>query len=163
MIPWEKRPVEIANLLNPAFCGEVLRRSIAKYQVTSSHPFPYPFAFLVLPIVLHRKTRESIPTSARKQMHSWLMENQDIKIGFAERAKNLIQITKETITFLLQIGTLKMNKQGLIITPDYRPCNISGQNVGEVHDCYKKAETIGQMFARAGSPTTIYIMWGVKP
>ena len=163
MIPWEKRPVEIANLLNPAFCGEVLRRCIAKYQVMSMRPFPYLLAFLVLPIVLHHKTREVIPTSARKQMHTWLMENQDIKIGFADRAKNLIQITKETITFLLQIGTLEMNKQGLTITSDYKPCNICGQTIGEVHDCYKKAEIFGQMLARAGSPTTIYIMWGVKP
>jgi hypothetical protein len=163
MIPWEKRPVEISNLLNPAFCGEVLRHCIIKYQADSSRPFPYSLLFLVLPIALHRKTRESMPTSARKQMHSWLMENQEIRIGFAERAKNLIQITRETVAFLLQVGTLRMNKQGFLIVPTYRPRSISGQNIGEIHDCYKKAEIVGQWFSRVGSPATIYIMWGVKP
>lgn len=163
MIPWEKRPVEIANLLNPAFCGEVLRRCIAKYQAESARPFPHALLFLVLPIVLHRKTRESMPINTRKQMHAWIMENQEIKIGFAERAKNLIQITREAVAFLLQIGSLRINKQGFLIIPTYRPRNISGQNAGEIHDCYKKAEMVGQWFARTGSPATIYIVWGVKP
>ncbi len=163
MIPWEKRPVEIANLLNPAFCGEVLRRSIAQYTAAASRSFPYPLAFLILPIVLHRNTRDKIPKSFRKQMHAWLMENQDVKIGFAERAKNLIEITRESVAFLMQIGALSLNTQGLIMPSGYHPSKISPQIAGEIYDCYKKAEIVGQMLARAGTPSTIYIMWGVKP
>lgn len=164
MIPWEKRPMEIANLLNPAFCGEIMRRCVAKYQSTSSRPMPYSLLFLVLPIVLHRKTRERMPTTtARKQMHTWLMENQEVKIGFADRSRSLVHITKEAVAFLMQIDTLKINKQGFLTSPAYEPLAVSRQNAGEVSDCYNKAEIVGQWFARTGSAATIYIMWGVKP
>src|SRR6266699_1933084 len=75
MIRWEERPVEIANLFNPAFCGEILRRCISSYQQTNSLPLPYPLLFLVLPIILHRDTRERISPRQRLTLHAWLQKH----------------------------------------------------------------------------------------
>jgi len=61
MIPWEHRPIEVANLFNPAFCGEVIRRCGAGYSAKLQTGMPYALAFLVLPIVLHPATRWSEP------------------------------------------------------------------------------------------------------
>ena len=34
MLPsWENRPVTVANLLNPAFCGEIIRIMLKAYKI----------------------------------------------------------------------------------------------------------------------------------
>ena len=163
MRPWEDRPIEIANLLNPAFCGEVLSRYIRKYEEVSEQSSPYALSFLVLPIVLHRRTRESISPSTREQMHVWLQSHQEVRVGFAERAKQMVPITKEAIAFLLQIGAVAVDEKGGIRPLTFKRRRVESQEGGEVGDCYKKAETVGRWFARGGTPTTIYTMWGVRP
>jgi len=163
MILWQRRPVEIANLFNPAFCGEVLRRCISTYQQTASRSFPYPLAFLVLPIILHRRTRELISPRQRQLLHAWLQSNPDAKIGFAERTADLVPITKEALIFLLQVGALTLDEEAGLAVNAYKKRIIDGQDTGEIMDCYRKADLVGRWFARAGTVTTIYIMWGVKP
>lgn len=168
MSPWQQRPPEIAYLLNPAFCGAILRRCIQRYQKESptNATFPYPVVFLVLPIVLHQKTRASIPKHSKEQLHIWLQTNPHIRIGLAERAKQLVPITKESLSFLLQAGALKIDTEtgGLRLVPRYRqPSRDKSREDEEIDDCYKKAETLGRWFARAGSPTTVFTILGVAP
>jgi ABC-three component (ABC-3C) system Middle Component 3 len=163
VILWEKRPVEIANLLNPAFCGEILRRCINTYQQAVSQSFPYPLIFLVLPIVLHRTTRERISPRQRLSLHAWLEMHQDLKIGFAERAEEFIPLTSEAVIFLLQVGAVTLDEQAGLTVISYKKATIEGQNEGDIADCYHKAELVGRWFARAGTAATIYAMWGVRP
>jgi hypothetical protein len=163
MTTWNVRPVEVANLLNPAFCGEILRLCIKEYSKVSSTAFPYPLTFLVLPIVLHRKTRECIGERGTMHLHVWLQSHPDVRVGFAERAHELIPFTIESLAFLLQVRALGITPQGGLAVPGLRrPANI-GPPQGEVADCYRKAILVGRWFARAGSSSNIYTMWGVKP
>lgn len=164
MIPWENRPVEIAYLLNPSFCGEIVRRCIKKYETINSMGFPYPLLFFILPIVLHRLTRESISPRQRSQLHVWLQNNQYVRVGFAERAKHLVSITKESVAFLLQLNSIIVDDKANIKVNNYNPTDQAKSiEAAEVLDCYKKAEIVGRWFAKAGTPTNIYIMWGVRP
>lgn len=161
MKPWEERPIEIAHLLNPAFCGELLRVSIKAHYTSTKVLFPFPLAFLVLPIVLHRKTREAILPTTKEQMHAWLQSRPEIRVGFAERAKDLVPITREAIAFLLQVQAIAMDDRGnLRVTPHTLRTVPTNQ---EIQDCYRKAEILGRWFARTGTPSVIYTMWGVKP
>lgn len=160
MKAWEERPNEIATLLNPAFCGEILRRCLKEYEVTSVASMPYPLVFLTLPIVLHPRTRSNISSRQRQPLHTWLQSHQDLKVGFAERARQLVPVTNEALTFLLQVGavTIEVSSGGLSIG-NYRAKGADGD--GEVADCFAKAKIVGRWFAHAGTPTTVYAMWGV--
>lgn len=163
MKPWQNRPVEEANLFNPAFCGEVLRRAVAFYNNASERRFPYPLTFLVLPIVLHRKTREAISPNTREQLHVWLQNNPSVRVGFVERAKSLVPITNEALNFLLQINNVVLDEEaGLALMRHPQAINES-QGDEEIRDCFRKAGIVGRWFARAGSAANIYTMWGVKP
>jgi hypothetical protein len=159
---WETRPFEIANLLNPAFCGETLLRCIVRYNEVATEPFPYPLSYLVLPIVLHRKTREAINTRSQEQLHSWLQEHPEARVGFADRAKFLVSITKESLAFLLQIKAIKVNEQARIRVVGRRT-RFNPPTESEVSDCFKKSEYVGRWLARAGNTTNIFTMWGVRP
>lgn len=163
MKPWEARPVEVANLLNPAFCGEVLRHVVKKHNEIANRPFPYPLAFLVLPIVLHKRTREKIPTNSPKPLHVWLQEQQEVRVGFAKRAKQMVPITKESLAFLLQLKAVTVDQNAALTLHRVRRRRVEGQDDGEIADCYQKAEILGRWFARAGSPANIYTMFGVCP
>jgi len=162
MSPWENRPIEVANLLNPAFCGEVLVRTVSTYQASAQNPFPYALAFLVLPIVLHKRTRERIPTGGRVQLHAWLQQHQDARVGFADRTKQMVPITNEAMMFLLQLGRLSINQQGYLVARTTRR-RTQIQTSDEIDDCYRKAQVVGRWFARTGASETIFTMWGVKP
>ena len=161
MDSWENRPVEVAYLLNPAFCGEIICRTVKEYNEESSNSFSYPLLFLILPIILHRTTRKKI--GRQHQMHNWLQTYPEVKIGFAARAKNLIPITKEAIHFLLQTNAIEINETaGITVVPRSRS-NVHPNLEDEVGECYKKAKTLGRWLARAGAPINAYVMWGVKP
>jgi hypothetical protein len=125
--------------------------------------FPYPLVFLVLPIVLHKWTREAISPNTREQMHVWLQAHQSMRVGFAERAKQMVPYTKEALNFLFQVNALATNNSAELGLVRGQQRRISEQDSGEISDCYRKAEIIGRWFARAGSTANIYTMWGVKP
>ena len=162
MKQWKYRPIEEANLFNPAFCGEILRRAIGAYNISAQNKFPYPLTYLVLPIVLHRPTREAIALQNR-QLHVWLQNNQRVRVGFAERAKSLIPITNEALNFLLQIKSVSVDESaGLNLLRQPRAINNTYGDE-EIRDCFKKAALVGVWFARAGTAGNIYTMWGVKP
>ncbi|SER91008.1 three component ABC system middle component [Salisediminibacterium halotolerans] len=163
MKSWGNRPGEISHLLNPAFCGEIIRRTLIAYQQKSETNLEFPLIYLVLPITLHRETRERIELSSRNKMHVWLQANQDIRIGFSERAKQLVPITNEAIQFLLNQRALEIGVEGDLRVTPYRRKKIEGYSSGEIQDIMKKAEKVGKWFSSAGTTSTIFTMWGVRP
>lgn len=162
MLTWEDRPVEMANLLNPAFCGEVLRRCIGAYEIQAAQPFPYPLIYLVLPIILPGKTRSHISPYQRR-LHAWLHANPEVKVGFADRARSLVPVTREALAFLLLANAVEVDDQGSLSNARHTRRSLSVRIEGDVADCYDKAAIVGRWFARAGTTATIYAMWGVKP
>src|SRR5690349_18318254 len=112
MLTWEDRPTEVANLLNPAFCGEVQRRCLRAYERQASQHLPYPLIFLVLPILLHGRTRNLISRPQRQNLHAWLHAHPDVKVGFADRARTLVPVTREAVSFLLHTGVVEIDDQG---------------------------------------------------
>lgn len=61
---WSQRPPEEQRLLNPSFCALILWHSAKAHGEATKAKTGIAFeeCFLVLPMVLHRETRESLPT-----------------------------------------------------------------------------------------------------
>lgn len=162
-LKWDQRPRDVAYLLNPAFCGEMMRRCIKAYQQKARRPMPFPLLFLILPIILHKSTRELMPRTARGRMYSWLQANPQVKVGFAQRARTLLSTSKETLAFMMQFGVLTVDIDAMLSVPVKSPRGIRKLESGEVSDCFKGAELLGKWFANSGSSISIYTMWGIKP
>ncbi|MFA5331269.1 MAG: three component ABC system middle component [Methanoregula sp.] len=161
MEAWESRPIEIKNLLNPAFCGELLLNTMTSYQVTAKKNFPFALSFLTLPIILHASTRHTIPI--KQDMYSWIQENPGIKIGFADRTKQLVPYTKEALSFLLQKGYIIFDNEGNLAPVKSLKTRKKQTVTNEVNDCIKMSIILGRKFARSGSVNVTYAMWGVMP
>lgn len=114
MQEWKKRPREIANNYNPAFCGEIFYYVIEEYQKFKEEGMPFILLPLILPIILHEETREKMKTS-KSSFSIILHRNPELKIGFADRTKNLMEITLETYIFLLKYNVISMHEDKIFI------------------------------------------------
>ncbi len=163
MRAWKDRPIEIQNLLNPAFCGEVLRRSIIKYKTETNRSFPFELSFLVLPLILNKEIRTLIPTRGAKYFHSWVENNPKVKFGLSESIKRFSPYTKEAILFLSQQEHVKFEVDGSISILNSRRKSILNYEI-ETHpdNFYKKSEKLGQWFAKSLNTDHVFSTLGVS-
>lgn len=164
MLVWEKRPIEIANLLNPAFCSMLIRDSIEGFHKEDRQGMPYSLSFLILPLILHKSTREALPSTIRTKLHVWLQNTQEARVNFVERARQLVPYTKESQFFGLREGIISINEYGnfLPVKRLFTRCSWANDLI-ETDSCRNKAYFLGRWLAKVGDVTTIFFMWGICP
>lgn len=151
---WKYRSKEITYLLNPAYCGKIIYSVIRKYNEKSENKkFPFSLCYLILPIMLYHKITEiSIP---RKNLNKFIYENPEIFFDFPKKAKDLVEITNETIEFLLSGKVIAINDDSSLICTEH--LLVKDDKLS------KKAESFGYLLSNAGSENIIYLMCGVRP
>jgi hypothetical protein len=162
---WEDRPQEVAHLLNPAFCGQVLYECGRSHTATSGRGLPYALAFLVLPLVLHPGTRRTMDSHTRHFL-VWINGNPQVKVGLAERARALVPYCREALTFLYQTRIVAISEAdaSLSIVGRLRQRRRRTFQPGDdTRTCLSKSVVLGKWFARANSPSTIYASLGLMP
>lgn len=165
MKPWTKRPIEEANLLNPAFCCISLSSSMVGYKDINGTGMPYPLAFMVLPIVLHKATRESLPRGTRTSMVTWLQEHTEAKLQFIDRVIALRPHTREALLFGSAHGWLVLQGEGVLQTmlTDTDADRFVRQLNDEARECARRARFVGKWLASAGTTQTVMTLWGIRP
>ena len=168
MRPWTARPADVANLLNPAFCGRLLVSSVASYEDELNAGMPFPVSLLVLPIVLHAPTRARLPHSTATSMHNWLLESPEARLQLPDNTRRLLPVTREAIAFcirneVLQVGDSGALAKGVRRLRLNRPREEEPVPSAEVGECVRRSEFVGRWFAQAGEVSTIYTLWGLRP
>jgi hypothetical protein len=164
MLPsWKERSIITANILNPAFCGEVLRISIQSYSKKTKSSFPFPLAFVILPLVLHKKTRNKFPKTTKTSFLVWLESNDEIKVNMAETIKNMVPFTREAILFLIYNDAAHLDEKGNFTIPKYRKKRAVEYEANEVNAIYKKAEFFGKWISNVGGVYSVFAFLGIKP
>ena len=121
-------------------------------------------AFVAVPIVLHKMTREGLPNTTRTSMASWLGENARAQVGLADRARALVPLVKEAVIFASNGAMLTIHESRLVTSDRPRSmARFEREATDEVKDCIKKAEFVGKWFAGSGDYTTLMALWGVAP
>ncbi|MBE7383737.1 MAG: hypothetical protein F6J95_020260 [Leptolyngbya sp. SIO1E4] len=161
MLPWERRPIEIANLFNPAFCSLLLQYGVRGYERESGSGMPYALLFFILPITLHPYTRSVLPTTTRTKLHVWLQENPEVRIDFINRMRNLTPYTKEAIIFGCQTRIITFQEDGKVVW--IRRSLNSNTEIPELDSLIRRAEFLGQWMAKIQEPASFFTMWGVRP
>jgi hypothetical protein len=158
---WEQRPVEVANLFNPAFCAVLLQCAIREFQSQRSGGMPYALLFMVLPIVLHSYTRQTLPTTTLTKMHVWLREHPEVRIGFAERTRNMVPFTREALMFGVQTRTIAIETNGNFTWVKRSLKLPSGDS--DLVNLLECAKFLGRWLAQLEEPSNIFTMWGIRP
>src|SRR3954447_13061814 len=106
MRPWQDRPTEVAHLFNPAFLATLLGYASHGFMKERSTGLPWIFSFLLLPLILHKATREIAPKTKITKFQTWTQKNPAILVGFAERARHMEPYVREGIMFGVSTGIL---------------------------------------------------------
>lgn len=116
MLNWEKRPFEIANLINPAFCALILHASIGGFSKEKKIGMPYALVFLILPMILHEPTRNTLPLDTRENFFDWFKEQQE-EFGrvLAYQICQFVPYTREALIFGMQRSIISVDDDGNII------------------------------------------------
>ena len=165
MISWSRQTAEERSLLNPSFCGRLLWHASSAYENASQAPLPFDLAFLVLPVVLHRETRQSLPKTAKTSLAVWLDENPLSRSRVGDRARTLAPFTKDALMFggVHELLRLKDGRITADVGWKKRIATDLKDSTDEVRTCAKRAEFVGKWFAAAGSSDTVMAMFGVRP
>jgi hypothetical protein len=169
MTPWPQRQAELANLLNPAYCGFLLRESIVSYAKETRRGMPISLCFLVLPIVLHQPTRSALPRAVTTSLLAWLQSHPEVRIEFALRVNGMSPFTRESMHFLLmrnlvEVDALGAFKTGLGKLNETRglQTRVAGASP-EVAECVTRARFVGRWLALAPDEASIFNFFGIQP
>lgn len=162
-ISWTERNTLVANLFNPAFCGEIIRVCAKEYNKHTNSKFPYAYAFIILPIVLHKATRERMPRSVRTYFFVWVEKNDDLFFDFSKRTRSMVKYTKEALSFLLAHNKIEFNDNAEIIASDERVKKINKDDYQEYNEILKKAEMLGKWLSSTSDVKSIYSFLRITP
>jgi hypothetical protein len=163
-LPWRDRPPEIAALLNPAFCGELIARATQDYERIRAAAFPLPLGFVVLPLVLHPPTLSILPSRANTTFATWSAENEALLADLPERTLRLRPISREALLFLAQHKALTVDAEGL--RTGEKPMRLTAKSAVTTPDTdgiRRAAGLLGRWFANQGAPGHILQTMGVMP
>jgi len=163
---WRRQPVEQLRLLNPTFLGALLYSTAQGYKDEGDgRGLPYALAFVALPAVLQKATRENFPRAISTSLAAWLSIHPSVLVGFAERAKAVAPLIRQSIAVAGSGGLISLDGQRIVPDSHVRKLRKYGRQSAtpEVVDCIKKAHFAGRWFAAAGDYTTVMALWGVRP
>lgn len=159
---WDQRPFEIRNLFNPAFCGLILFRALQGYEEGDDRGMPFSLSLLVLPLCLHKDSREVIAGSPRSYLLKITEKNQQVMVGFANRVTQMLPYAFEGFGLLMERGCITVAHDGRMQTvPDKVRKTIKG--TAETISCQRVARVVGREFARIADRATVYTTFGIRP
>jgi hypothetical protein len=163
--PWHVRSIEERNLLNPGFSSMLLWHAALGYASERKVAMAIELSFLVLPFVLHRETRESLPRSIATSLPTWLTEHPIVRTRLGERASALRPFTREALIFGGSHGLLSLSADGVRAKAEMKKRVAAGlkPTSDEVRACAKRAEFLGKWLEKAGRTETVMALLGVRP
>lgn len=162
MKPWDQRPFEIRNLFNPAFCGLILFRALNGYEEGDPRGMPFSLSLLILPLCLHKDSREVIGRSSRTYLLKTVEVNPQIMVGFQNRVTEMLPYAFEGFGLLMERGCVAVTDDGRIQSVP-RTVRKAIYGTDETAACQKVARVVGREFAGISDRVTVYTTFGIRP
>src|SRR3990167_9143177 len=104
---------------------------------------PFSLALLVLPLCLHKDSRQVIADSPRSYLLKTVEKNPQLLVGFADRTRDLMPFTLEAFGLLMERGCFAVTQDGRLKTvPDRVRKSVTGTS--ESISCQRVARIIGK-------------------
>lgn len=160
--PWDVRSPVPAAMFNPALISTTIATAANQYEETSGLAMPWPLAYLVVPLVLHRPTREGLPRTKATSLAKWADDNTVLVSGLPARAQHLAPHVREGLRFGLREGMMEVIG-GDALRSLAKPQIEVRKVEGDLAVIYQASRLIGRVLGRAGSPVDIFATLRVQP
>jgi hypothetical protein len=155
---------EEVALFNPAFLARILHAAASDYEKAVGRGMPVALAFLAVPLMLHKPTREDLPTHASSQMQAWIREHPRHMARLDTRVVGMRPFVGVAVRFGVQHGVLTSADGRLGAgSVKRRPRGHAELESAEVHTCLHVASLLGRWFARQPDTATLLALWGLQP
>jgi len=156
MTSWDERSRLRRAYLNPALTGALVVGAASAYE-SRRGPMPFALAFLVAPLVLHKPTRESLPSSTRTHLSTWISRDQLFRVTFPLRAESLVPVVNEGIRYAIRTGDLTLQRGELVGRA------LSDPEGEPARSMMQAARLVGRWLAKNDQPSTTFALLGVRP
>jgi len=158
MTEWSARSSVPAALLNPALMAAVIAAAASGYDRETNAALPWPLSFVIAPMVLHRGTREALPSSLATHLGVWVSRQPVLRAGLPLRAQALVGPVREGLRFGLRYGLLETGPGGGVrqAIPRLRP-----PDAGDLRAILAKATFAGRWVSRSEQPAMVFALLGV--
>lgn len=163
---WKDRPIEEANLFNPAFLCGLTHEFLRDYVKVQAGGAPLTVVVIGMTTTLHRASRERLPNRTVTPLYAWLQDNEDLLIEFASRAKNIVPYIKEAILFGMATETLAAGDGHNLLLGAKKatfPKSFIDTTTAEMRSIIDRAKFMGRWLSNSGSEISVAAAWGVKP
>lgn len=163
-LSWAERPSEEARHFNPAFCAELTCRTVCEYFKSRQAGLSFATAFLILPLTLHKPTRDVLPGRANVVFAGWIAELNPLLAELPGRVSRLRPITREALLFGIRRELLAIQDGGLV--PGAKPIRLNAKlalTTDDVNEARSAAGLLGRWFGNQGTQSAILQGMGVSP
>jgi hypothetical protein len=163
VIDWESLPPDVASMFNPAFIGEIIRRTGQAYEEEAAKPMPFILAFLAVPLLIFSDTRNTLEARRHRQLHSWIQMHPEVRVQLALKARELAPYVRQAMAFAINYKSLQLTEQGEIsVLPRIKKRGVRVLPINS-SDYMTKAGVLGKLFGRVDQDHNIFVMLGVRP
>lgn len=132
------------------------------YEEGDSRGMHFSLSLLVLPLCLHKDSREVFAANSRSYLLKITEKNPQVQVGFADRATAMLPYALEGFGLLMERGCISVADDGRLHTvPDKVRKSVTGTD--ETKSCQRVARFVGKEFARIADRVTVYTSLGVRP
>lgn len=158
---WDNRSWATSSMLNPALVAVIIVSAANMYEEHSGESMPWELIFLVVPMALHRDTREALPTRIDSYVAKWVGENAALQASFSRRVSGMLPYAREGLRYGLRSGALTLLSDGSVRgKPGWK---LHKERDKELSLIIGKAAFLGRWFAHTGSSATLFALFGVAP
>jgi hypothetical protein len=123
---------------------------------------PFSLTLLILPLCLHKRTRELLKDANRSYLTNILQDHPEIRVDLAQRACGLFPYNMEAFAYLMACGTIAVDEHGgIAVQKGQIRKSIAGSQ--DTKDCQVVARALGIKLARINDRATIYTTLGIRP
>lgn len=148
-------------MLNPALTSLLLSAAAYGHKRVSDQGMPFEYSFLIIPMCLHRGTREQLPANTNSHITKWIADRPIVQAGFPGRARSLTPYVLEGLRYGLTVGQLLMEDDGRLLGSSRRTDSLEGNP--ELAELVRAAALVGRWLSKAERPVTIFALFGVTP
>lgn len=158
---WEGRSWVTSSMLNPAVIAVIILAAADMYEEHSGEPLPLELIFLIVPMVLHRDTREALPTRIDSYAAKWVGEHASLQASFPSRASGMVPYVREGLRYGLRTKALELLTDGRL--RGVTRWKLTKDRDKELSVIIGKSAFLGRWFAHTGTPATLFTLFGVAP
>lgn len=152
-----QQPQPFAAFLNPALVGALQAVMAQEYELKRGRAMVWPLAVILPVLVLHRSTREALPSSIRTHLPTWTGRNPALLAGLGSRVDSTLPVLREGLRFAVRHGLIQVENGTLHAVP------FSTRHAeGELRELLKAARLVGKWAATVEQPSTLLALLGVR-